>query len=473
MPRRSRRKRTHASSIRACCSRSPTTSRCIAWRIADLRSRDRRQLRRAIVVGVSAAVAAGCIARHAESGRPSIDQAARSYVRLALALGDRDADSLDSYHGPPAWQTEARREHATLAEIRGRAVALTNALNADRAGETEDAATRRAFLTAQLTAISSRIEILQGARPSFADETRGLFGLDPHDAVATTDAGEQSVRQSIDAARVELDRLLPGRGDLAARYAAFDRQFLVPAGRLAAVLSRAIEGCRAATRARLELPAGERVDVEDVHDLPWSAFTRYEGRSISRVEVNAAMPLTVDRALDLACHEAYPGHHTIAVLLDARFGDTRPEFFVQPLFSMQSALHEAASSLAPALAFPEAARIAFERDALFPLAGFDPAQAARHVAAGRLVDRLHTIEADVARTYLDGALDFPRAAAALERDALMPSAEATLKFLNQFRSYAATYTIGRDLLDRVVDRDWAAYHRAVTAPAQRLPPPPK
>src|SRR3982751_4948791 len=146
MPRRSRRKRTHGSSIRACCSRSPTTSRCTACRIADLRSRDHRQLRRAIVAGVSAAVAAGCIARHAESGRPSIDEAARSYVRLALALGDRDADSLDSYHGPPAWQTEARHDHATLAEIRRGAVVLTNALDADHADETAGDATRRAFL---------------------------------------------------------------------------------------------------------------------------------------------------------------------------------------------------------------------------------------------------------------------------------------------------------------------------------------
>jgi len=426
-----------------------------------------------IVAGVAAAVAAGCIASHPEPG-PSIDEAARSYVRLALALGDRDTDSLDSYHGPPAWEAAVQREHLTLAEIRRRAVALANALRAERGAATGDAATRRAFLTAQLSAISSRIDILQGARPSFADETLALFGLEAGDAAAAAaGAGEHPARQSIDAARVELDRLLPGRGDLAARYAAFDRQFLVRNDRLPAVLSRAIAGCRAATRAHLDLPAGERVNVAYVHDLPWSALTRYEGRFVSRVQVNVAMPLTVDRALDLACHEAYPGHHTIAVLLDARFGETRPEFFVQPLFSMQSALHEAASSLAPALAFPEAARASFERDELFPLAGLEPATAARHVAVGRLVDRLHTIEADVARKYLDGVLDFPRAAAALERDALMPSADPTLKFLNQFRSYAATYTIGRDLLQRVVDADWAAYRRVVTAAEQRLPAAPK
>jgi hypothetical protein len=440
-----------------------------------LSARDHRQVRRAVAAALLAgfSFAGGCVASRVDSERRSLDAAARSYVRLALALGERDGDSLDSYHGPPEWQAETLREHATLAEIRDRAAALVKALNADRADTTAEDRTRRAFLTAQLAAIAARIDILQGARPPFADEARLLFGLESRDVVASTNAADDKARQSIDAARAELERLLPGRGDLAARYAAFDRQFLVPADRLAAVLSRAIGGCRAATRAQVELPAGERVDVEYVHDLPWSAFTRYQGKFVSRVQVNAAMPLTVDRAMDLACHETYPGHHTIAVLLDARFGDRRPEFFVQPLFSMQSALHEAASSIAPTLAFPDAERTAFERDVLFPLAGLDPSSAAQHVAVGRLVDRLHPIEAEVARKYLDGGLDFPRAAAALEHDALMPTADATLKFLNQFRSYAATYTSGRDVLRGAVDTDWAAYIRAVSDPAQRLPRPPK
>ena len=74
------------------------------------------------------------------------------------------------------------------------------------------------------------------------------------------------------------------------------------------------------------------------------------------------------------------------------------------------------------------------------------------------------------RQYLDGAIDFPRAAAALDREALMPSPDATLKFANQFRSYAATYTIARDRLSSIVDGRWDAYVRVVTDPAQRLPP---
>src|SRR5215831_1474151 len=31
---------------------------------------------------------------------PTLDEAAERYVRIVLALGERDADSLDSYYGP-------------------------------------------------------------------------------------------------------------------------------------------------------------------------------------------------------------------------------------------------------------------------------------------------------------------------------------------------------------------------------------
>jgi hypothetical protein len=417
-----------------------------------------------------AALAAGVLvaacSRHAERSPGSLDAAARGYVRGVLALGERDSDSLDSYHGPAAWQAQARAQHSTLTQIRGDAVALAASLKTDRIDPERGDAARREFLIRQLEAVAARIDILQGSRPTFDEEARRLFHFDL-DSLGAANAG--TTAGDTQGVRAELDRLLPGRGDLAARYAAFDRQFLVLPDRLAALLARAIGGCRAATRAHAALPATERVEVDYVRDTPWSAFTRYEGRFVSRVHVNAALPLTVDRALDLACHEAYPGHHTINVLLESAFDDRRPEFLVQPLFSPQSALQEAAASLAPDLAFPEADRIAFERDELFPIAGLDAAGAARHVRVGRLVDRLRDVEITVVRRYVDGALDFPHAAAALERDALMVSADATLKFANQFRSYAATYTIGRDQLSRVVAGDWAAYVRAVTDPAQQLP----
>lgn len=418
---------------------------------------------------VFAVLLSGCTGRTGDPKGATLDAAAESYVRLVLALGERDADSLDAYHGPPQWQADARARHATLAEIRTEAVALIGALRPAAVGADD---VRRQFLVRQLRAVAARIEVLLGARQRFADEARALFALD-----VTADAYDGDAGASI---RAELDRLIPGRGELSARYAAFDRTFLIVPDRLPSVLSRAMAGCRSVTRARLNLPANERVDVEYVHDIPWSAFTRYQGGFASRIQVNAGLPLTVDRALDLACHEAYPGHHTIESLLDARFSRSHTELFVKPLFSPLALLHEAASSMSGELAFPERARLAFERDELFPLAGLDPASAERHVRVARLVDRLRRVQAVVLRRYLDGELDFPRAAAALERDALMYSADTTLKFINQYRTYAATYTLGRDAFARVLDARagadeedsaarWRVYAELVTDPSQALP----
>jgi len=427
---------------------------------------------------LAALMAAACGGRASDTTARDLDRAAESYVRLVLALGDRDADSLDNYHGPPAWQAEARARRATLADIRIGASSLAESLAAASAPDRDDTV-RRMFLVRQLRAVAARIDILQGARPRFDEEARALFGVEGQGGQVGR-VGQVGREDRDKKVRSMLERMLPGRGDLAARYAAFDRQFLIPPDRLPAVLSRAIDGCRAATSRHVALPPGERVAVEYVRDRPWSAFTRYEGRFASHIQVNAALPLTVDRALDLACHEAYPGHHTINALLEARGGRSRPELLVQPLFSPQSLLHEAASSLAGALAFPVEPRTAFERDVLFPLAGLDSAEAERHARVGRLVDELHGVEADVARRYLDGELDFPRASAVLQRDALMASADATLKFLNQFRSYGVTYTIGRDLLARQLDARvtngdeagrWRAYSEVVTAPAQMVPSP--
>jgi len=439
-----------------------------------------------------------CLSACRGSPTASLDAAAEFYVRAALALGERDADSLDIYYGPVAWQADARARHLPLDDIRAATVPFIASLDG-RPFDNAEAEARRLFLLRQTRAIVSRVAIVRGARPPFAEEVRTLFGLERRDGPAfAADAASASAQEALrrdktarpafaaDAATArqasevyaELERLLPGPGDLSARYAAFDRRFLITRDRLPAVLSRAIDGCRAATREHVALPPGERVDVEYVPDLAWSAYTRHQGQAMSRIQINQALPLTVDRALDLACHEAYPGHHTIDSLLDARFGGRRIEFVVRPLFSPQSLLHEAAASLAVEVAFPGPARLVFEREALFPLAGLAPSDAEPYVRVGRLVDQLQGVQARIARQYLDGELDFPRASAALEREALMPSADATLKFLNRFRSYGATYTIGRDALSRYLNAHstagdpasrWRAYINVVTDPVQVVP----
>ena len=118
----------------------------------------------------------------------------------------------------------------------------------------------------------------------------------------------------------------------------------------------------------------KRVDVDYVRELSWSAFTRY-GRRLQEPHPGQRRPAAdrrprarsrVSRVVSRPPHDRQPARR--------RDSAGRVEFLVQPLFSPQSLLHEAASSLAGRLAFPEPARIAFERDELFPLAGLDPAE---------------------------------------------------------------------------------------------------
>src|SRR6185436_15056999 len=148
------------------------------------------------------------------------------------------------------------------------------------------------------------------------------------------DAGDRD-RTTFAAVRAEIDRLLPGPGTVGRRYAEFDRRFVVPRERLPAVLVRAMDGCRRITVDHLRLPPGEHVTLEYVRAMPWSAFTKYEGRGRSRTQINLDFDLTVDRALQLACHEAYPGHHTIDTLIDTDLVEARHRFELTalPLFS--------------------------------------------------------------------------------------------------------------------------------------------
>jgi hypothetical protein len=152
-----------------------------------------------------------------------------------------------------------------------------------------------------------------------------------------------------------------------------------------------------------------------------------------------------------------------------------PEFMAQPTFSPQSLASEAAATFAVEVAFPGQERVAFERDQLFPLAGLDSRSAARYLRIEQLVDELHTAVPPIARDYLDGKLEFVRAGSAMEAQALMAHSDATLKYINEYRSYVTTYTYGRDLVEGEVDRNlgssgtddlrWGRYLRMMTSVA--------
>ncbi len=394
----------------------------------------------------------------------SENAAAETYVRLVLALGQHDANFVDAYYGPPEWRAEVAAAKWDLAAINKRAAVLEVDLRRlppveSALPDAEMVRLRRAYMARQLGALRARVAMLQGRRFPFDEESRELY-----DAVAPRNS-EASFQRVVDAIGVAVGVTAGGPADLASRYAAFKQAFVIPPEKLNAVFTAAIAECRRRTLAHIALPPEETFTVAYVKDKPWSAYNWYQGNYKSLIEVNTDLPVFIDRAIDLACHEGYPGHHVYNALLEKHLVKDRgwQEFSVYPLFSPQSLIAEGTANYGIQVAFSEAERRAFERGTLFPLAGIDPARADEYYDVMALAKQLSYAGNEAARGYLDGRMDGARAADWLVRFAMNTPAQAAqrVKFFDTYRSYVINYNLGEDLARAYVER------RAGDDPAKR------
>src|SRR5215204_1698816 len=421
-------------------------------------------------------VHAGCLSGVEDQGPAegdAMNQLAERYVKLVLALGQHDADYVDAYYGPPDWRTEARNSKRPLDQIDKEATALQQSLAsvAPAATVEEIVRLRHTYLTKQVTALQTRVAMLSGRTLTFDEESKALY-----DAVApTNDPG--AFARTVE----ELGKRLPGSGSVLERYDAFRNRFVIARERLDATFKAAIEGCRSRTLQHVKLPPGESFTVEYVTNKSWSGYNWYQGQYKSLIQVNTDLPIYVDRAIDLACHEGYPGHHVYNVLLEKNLVRDRGwvEFSVYPLFSPQSLIAEGTANFGIEVAFPRPERTAFEKSVLFPAAGLDPARADEYYRVLGLVDQLAYAGNEAARRYLNGDIDRGAAAAWLERYALMSTDRASqrVRFFDQYRSYVINYNLGKDLVRGFVEkqagpaagesRRWTEFEKLLSSP--RLP----
>jgi hypothetical protein len=415
-----------------------------------------------------AALVADC--RPASPAAPdpaALDPIARRYVVLALALGRHDPNYVDAYYGPDSLRRAADAESLSVAQVRSAADSLIGLLG-DSVPAYADSLVglRHRYLRVQLGSMAARARMLAGERLSFDAEARALYDAEP----------PHFPDAHFDSLLARLDSLLPGAGPLAARYQRFRDRLNIPAAKVDTVFRTAIAACRARTLAHMPLPPGERFDLEYVKGTSWNAYNWYKGGYHSLIQVNLDFPVPLDRAIDLACHEGYPGHHVYNALLEEALvrGRGWVEISVYPLFSPQSFIAEGSANYGIDMAFPAAERTAFERDSLFPLAGLDRALAERNAAVRQLVERLNYARNEVARRYLDGDLDSAGARVAMQRYWLStPGAAAkTIRFIDTYRSYVINYNLGRDLVAGWVARfggsseggRWRAFRALLSAP---------
>ncbi len=375
-----------------------------------------------------------------------MDSSAEKYVQLVLAVGLHDPDYVDAYYGPEEWRIIARGTRPGLKKIQTEAEDLLRALgDIDVSSLEEIVQLRHGFLTRQISSLIARTQMLEGQAFSFDEESESLYdATSPH-------LPESHFEETL----ADLDRMLPGAGPLAERLEAFRGEFTIPPDRLDAVFSAAIEECRQRTRAHIDLPEDEDFRVEYVTGKSWSAYNWYQGELKSLIQVNTDLPIRIDRAIDLAAHEGYPGHHVYNALLEDRLVQGRGwvEFMVYPLFSPMSLIAEGSANFGIEVAFPASERVQFERDVLYPLAGLDPARAEGYSNVESAAARLSYAGNEAARRYLDGEISADAAADWLTRFALMSPERARQRvdFIDKYRSYVINYNLGQDLVREYIE----------------------
>ncbi len=381
-----------------------------------------------------------------------MDSIAEDYVKLVLNIGQYDADFVDAYYGPKEWRAKLKSElpfdstaYKSLSTKTDELLNELESLGEYKADELETLRFR--YLYKQLLACKTTIFMLNGVLLPFDKETKALY-----DASVPTHNDE-----FFQTAIKELDKILPGKGDVAKRLNEFKMKFVIPTDKLKDVFDAAIKECRTRTLNHIKLPEQESFQVEYVKDKPWGAYNWYKGNYFSVIEVNTDLPVFIDRAVDLAAHEGYPGHHVYNVLLESNLASKRNwvEFKVYALFSPQSLIAEGTANYGIAMAFPGDERIKFEKDILFPLAGLNPDDADIYYKILDLQKNFSYTGNEAARNYLDGKWNREQTVSWLQKNALRTkeSADKYVSFIEKYRSYVINYNLGMDIVKDYIEQN--------------------
>ena len=398
----------------------------------------------------------------------AISEIADAYIKLTLEAGTHEAEYVDAYYGPAALQEAAKANPRSLDALLADARALTVKIDQALPSIKSDAERRRAVaLRGMLVAAETRLQMLQGKKFRFNDEAKGQFATIP----------DLKPLAHYDALLADLEKLIPGEGTLASRVDAFNDRYIIPKDKLQPVFDAAIAECKRRTAQHIALPTGETFTMEFVTGKTWSGYNYYKGNYKSLIQINTDLPIRISRAVDLGCHEGYPGHHVLNLLVEERLARAKGwnEYEVNPLYSPTSVLSEGSANYGIDLAFPGPERLAFERDVLYPLAGLDPETAEAFWKMQQMTEALSGARLTIAKMYLDGEIDRTQALGLTQKYLLLSPARAeqSVGFTDHYRSYVINYGWGKDLVRNYVERGnpdsatrWRRMEKILSEPTQ-------
>ena len=376
------------------------------------------------------------------------------YLQLVLGLRRLVPELVESYVGPAELAAAVEAAPPPPAEaLREQAEEL-----AALVGEVESDEDRRGWLQAQLSAVATALAWLAGEQFTYRELVAHCHG------VAVTLVPDDQFAE----AHGTLDRALPGRGDVRERYQRWDQAQRVAPEKLLPGLRALADELRARTSDAFDLPAGEDVMFELVRGRHYLANAEYQGSLRTRIAVNQDVPISSSLLLELATHEAYPGHHTEHACKDAELvvdrGYAELGVYVYP--TPQSLLSEGIACYASeALLGDEAEEVAARR--LRPLGIPFDVETARAVREAALL--LLAVRPNIA-IMLDEEVPAEAVYAyarrwMLEDDRLLALSLEALR-ARVWRPYESCYPVGLDLCRRYSGGDAGRFrellHRQLT-----------
>ncbi|MBT8382005.1 MAG: hypothetical protein HKP17_03960 [Ignavibacteriaceae bacterium] len=402
-----------------------------------------------------------------------MNQIAENYVKLVLEIGLYRPEYVDAYYGPVEWKpaaTSKKNVDSTLIfSLNKKTDDFLNKLDElSEYNATEIETFRYRFLYKQLLSIKGMIAIISGAEFTFEKETQILYDADP----------PKNEREHFSEILNELDSNLPGEGNLTGRYNNFKDQFIFPKGKLDSAFTLVMNECRNRTMNYITLPQNEKFEIEYVSNKPWGAYNWFKGNLTSIIQVNTDLPLTVDRVIELAAHEGYPGHHLFNSLIEQKLVKERgwTEYSVYPLYSPISLIAEGTANFGEKLIFPIDSKNKFMKEVLFPYAGLDTNLTEKYQKVIELVDQLGYAGNEAARNYLNGIWAREETLKFLMEYSLHSKerAEKKIEFIEFYRSYIINYNYGYDLVNNYIEvnggtendlrRRWELFEKLLTTP---------
>jgi len=395
------------------------------------------------------------------------------FTARGLEIGLYKADYIDAYYGPeelmPNNSEIQEVDSVLISSLNNKTDKLLNDLEALKNFQaTEIQASRFRFLSKQLLSVKGIIFQISGGEFPFDQEARILYDANP----------PKFSNNHFEIIINKLDNLLPGNGNVADRINEFKDQFIIPADKLDDVFTAAINECRKRTLQHLPLPRNENFNVEYVNNKPWGGYNWYKGNNYSLIQVNTDLPIYIDRAIDLAAHEGYPGHHVFNALLEHNLVNKNGwiEYSVYPLFSPISLIAEGTANYGIDVAFPGNDQIEFEKDVLFPLAKLNTEDADLYYKVLKLTEELTYAGNEAARNYLNDKWPRQETVEYLQEYNLYSKekAEKRIDFIDKYRSYVINYNLGKDLVKNYIEsnggtlnnpeRRWELFQQLLSSP---------